>query len=90
MSAADASVASIVVRQPRTTLSPRFLLSELRLMFGRRRNQAGLAALAALPIFISIAVKTTLSQPGPGAPDFFRSITGNGLFVARADGETAA
>jgi ABC-2 type transport system permease protein len=51
-------------------------------MLGRRRNQAGLAVLAAVPIFISIAVKTTLSQPGQDAPDFFRSITDNGLFVA--------
>jgi ABC-2 type transport system permease protein len=51
-------------------------------MLGRRRNQVGLAVLAAVPIFISIAVKTTLSEPGQDAPDFFRSITENGLFVA--------
>jgi len=65
-------------------VSPRFLLSELRLMFGRRRNQAGLLVLAAVPVFISIAVKSTLSQPGQDAPEFFRSITENGLFVALA------
>ena len=34
------------------------------------------------PIFIAIAVKTTASSPGDDAPDFFRSITENGLFVA--------
>jgi ABC-2 type transport system permease protein len=53
-------------------------------MFGRRRNQAGLLVLAAVPVLIAISVKSTLSQPGADAPDFFRSITENGLFVALA------
>jgi ABC-2 type transport system permease protein len=82
MSVADRT--STVVRRPGAPLSPRFLLSELRLIFGRRRNQAGLVVLAGVPILISIAVKSTLSQPGQDAPTFFRSITGNGLFVALA------
>lgn len=83
MSVADASPTT-VARAPRSALSPRFLVSELRLILGRRRNQAGLLVLAAVPVFIAIAVKSTLSQPGQDAPDFFRSITGNGLFVALA------
>ncbi len=83
MSVAEAPRASIV-RRPRAMLSPRFFLSELRLMFGRRRNQAGLLVLAAVPVLISISVKSTLSHPGQDAPDFFRSITENGLFVALA------
>jgi|SRR4051812_10689912 ABC-2 type transport system permease protein len=66
------------VRRPST----RFLRSELRLIFRRRRNQIGLLVLAAVPIFIAIAVKSTASSPGDDAPDFFRSITENGLFVA--------
>ena len=37
-------------------------------MTGRRRNQAGLLVLAAVPAFIAISVKTTLSQPGADAP----------------------
>jgi ABC-2 type transport system permease protein len=82
MSAAE--VVSAVGRRPVARVSPRFLLSELRLMMGRRRNQVGLAVLAAVPILIAIAVKSTLSQPGQDAPDFFRSITQNGLFVALA------
>ena len=53
-------------------------------MVGRRRNQAGLLVLAAVPVLISISVKSTLSQPGQDAPNFFRSITENGLFVALA------
>jgi ABC-2 type transport system permease protein len=83
MSVADASTTT-VVRAPRAAWSPRFFLSELRLMFGRRRNQAGLLVLAAVPVLIAVSVKSTLSQPGQDAPDFFRSITENGLFVALA------
>ena len=83
MSVAEVSTTT-VVRAPRAALSPRFFLSELRLMFGRRRNQAGLLVLAAVPVLIAISVKSTLSQPGQDAPDFFRSITENGLFVALA------
>jgi ABC-2 type transport system permease protein len=65
-------------------VSTRFLRSELRLIFLRRRNQAGLLVLAAVPVLISVAVK--LSSPGrdEGGPDFFGSITENGLFVALA------
>jgi ABC-2 type transport system permease protein len=83
MSVADASPTT-VDRSPRAAWSPRFFLSELRLMVGRRRNQAGLLVLAAVPVLISVSVKSTLSQPGQDAPDFFRSITGTGLFVALA------
>jgi ABC-2 type transport system permease protein len=69
--------------RPRRHASTRFLRSELRLIFGRRRNQAGMAILAVVPIIIAIAVK--LSTPGPGrGPDFFASITSNGLFVSLA------
>jgi ABC-2 type transport system permease protein len=76
--------ASPVVHRSPASASPRFLLSELRLVMGRRRNQAGLLVLAAVPILISIAVKTSVSKPGQDAPNFFRSITDNGLFVALA------
>ncbi len=67
----------------------RLLRSELWLIFGRRRNWAGLAVLAAVPIIVAIATK--VSPPtGPGGgeggngPDFFTSITSNGIFVALA------
>jgi ABC-2 type transport system permease protein len=80
MSAAEVAILPDVrpVRRP----SSRLLRSELRLIFRRRRNQIGLLVLAAVPILIAIAVKSTASQPGDDAPDFFRSITENGLFVA--------
>jgi ABC-2 type transport system permease protein len=70
--------------RPRRRWSTRFLRSELRLIAGRRRNQAGLAVLAAVPIVMAIAVK--LSSPsGPDeGPNFLSSITSNGLFVPLA------
>ncbi len=79
------SVAEQTLTPARGALSTRFLRSELRLMFGRRRNLAGLVVLAAVPVLISVAVK--LSSPTAdrgGGPDFFGSITENGLFVALA------
>jgi ABC-2 type transport system permease protein len=79
-----AEQAAVATRRPRAAFSSRFFRSELRLMMGRRRNQVGLVVLAAVPVLIAISVKSTLSQPGPDAPDFFRSITDNGLFVALA------
>jgi ABC-2 type transport system permease protein len=67
-------------------VSTRFLRSELWLIFGRRRNWAGLAVLASVPIIIAVAVK--VSPPGGGGggdgPDFVGAITNNGLFVALA------
>ena len=69
--------------RPLRHLSTRFLRSELRLIFGRRRNQAGLGILALVPLMIAITVKVSTPSPGRG-PDFFASITSNGLFVALA------
>ncbi|MGH3445754.1 MAG: ABC transporter permease [Nocardioidaceae bacterium] len=70
----------------RPRVSTRFLGSELRLIFGRRRNIAGLGVLAAVPILIAVAIKVNASSPSPdqGGPTFFTSITENGLFVALA------
>ena len=59
----------------------RFFWSEVRLIAGRRRNQAGLAVLAAVPVVVAFAVKASAPRPGRG-PDFLSSITSNGLFVA--------
>lgn len=64
-------------------LSLRFLSSELRIILGRRRNLAGLAVLAVVPILLAIAVRVE-SPGGGGGPDFISAITGNGLFVAFA------
>ncbi len=62
----------------------RFLRSELRLILSRRRNKAGLAVLAALPVVMAIAVKlANPSSEGEGA-GFLSQIVGNGFFVALA------
>lgn len=76
-----ASPGSPATAEPVRRFSPRFFLSEIRLVLRRRRNQAGLLVLAAVPILIAVAVRTTGSDGGDG-PDFFASITQNGLFVA--------
>jgi ABC-2 type transport system permease protein len=72
--------------RPARRFSTRLLRSELMLIFGRRRNLAGMVVLAAVPIIIAVAMK--VSSPsrdgGGGGPDFFSSITDNGLFVALA------
>jgi len=66
-------------------VSSRFLRSELRLIGVRRRNQVGLAALAAVPIVLAVAMKVTTPGRGDGGgPDFFAQITGNGFFVPLA------
>src|SRR4051812_1944350 len=64
-------------------ISLRFLASELRIIGGRRRNLAGLAVLAVVPIVLAIAVRVSAPDSGRG-PDFVSAITGNGLFVAFA------
>jgi len=64
-------------------VSSRFLRSELWLIFGRRRNWAGLAVLAAVPVIMAVAVRIAAPQPGDG-PDFLSNIVTNGLFVAFA------
>ncbi len=63
--------------------SLRLYRSELRLIVGRRRNQAGVAVLAAVPVIMAIAVK--VSEPGRGGgPTFLDEVTSNGLFVPLA------
>jgi ABC-2 type transport system permease protein len=67
-------------------LNTRLLRSELRLIFGRRRNQAGLLVLAAVPILIAVAVKiaSPSAEEAADGPDFLGAIAGNGMFVALA------
>src|SRR4051812_36849569 len=79
------SVAEIALPKSRRA-SSRLLRSELGLVFGGRRNWAGWAVLAAVPIIIAVAVKLSPPSDGGGGdgPNFFASITENGLFVALA------
>jgi len=66
----------------RWSLRTRLFRSELWLIFGRRRNWVGLAVLCTVPILINVASK--ISDSTNGGPDFFASITSNGLFAALA------
>jgi ABC-2 type transport system permease protein len=73
----------LVGSPPRARVSTRFLRSELKIIFGRRRNIAGLGVLAVVPVILAISVR--LSSPsGDGGVDIISGITGNGLFVAFA------
>ena len=66
-------------------MSTRFLRSELTLIFGRRRNIAGMAVLAVVPIIIAFAVKYSGSRRGGGGDGgFIGQATNNGLFVGLA------
>jgi ABC-2 type transport system permease protein len=65
----------------------RFFGSELRLVFGRRRNQLLLLVVALFPLLIGIGLKVASPHPngqsGPnGATGFFDQLAGNGVFLA--------
>lgn len=59
----------------------RMVRSEMRLVFGRRRNQVLLAALGCVPIMIGTAVRISGDGEGGGGPPFLNQITTNGLFL---------
>ncbi|WP_440709468.1 ABC transporter permease [Herbiconiux sp. YIM B11900] len=68
------------LRRPRRAVGFGFFLSELGLLFRRRRTWAMLGALAAVPILIAVAIRLTDGGDGRG-PAFLDRITQNGLFV---------
>jgi len=82
MSVADATPALIAPARSRpVAASVRLLRSELRLIAGRRRNQAGILVLASVPVLVALALKFSQPREGRG-PDFISSATSNGIFVA--------
>jgi ABC-2 type transport system permease protein len=81
MSVDDLPVVTVEQRSPVGLASLRLLRSELHLIMGRRRNQAGMLVLAAVPILIAVALKFSQPKAGRG-PDFLSSATSNGIFVA--------
>jgi ABC-2 type transport system permease protein len=57
--------------------------SELGVLFRRWRTWAMLAALAAVPVLIALAVRLTAEEVEPGdGPPFLDRVTQNGLFIA--------
>jgi ABC-2 type transport system permease protein len=69
----------------------RFFRSELRLVFGRKRNLVLLVVTAAFPVLIGVALKLAAPHPGGGGggnggPNsgaaFFNQLAGNGVFLS--------
>jgi ABC-2 type transport system permease protein len=80
MSSADALV--LPVARPYRRVSTRLLRSELRLLFGRRRNQILLVVLALVPVLIGVAIRVSTGEAEPGeGPPFLDRVSGNGLFL---------
>ncbi|MBN9629154.1 MAG: ABC transporter permease [Actinobacteria bacterium] len=77
--AVERPAVSVGVRRERPSAGWALLGSELSVMFRRWRTWAMLAALAAVPILIAVAVRVTGRGRGPA---FLDQITSNGLFVA--------
>jgi ABC-2 type transport system permease protein len=64
----------------------RLLMSEMRLIVGRRRNQAGIAVLMLIPVIMTLALKVSSDggDAGDGGPLFLAAAINNGYFVALA------
>lgn len=78
------SVAEAGVRRRRWA-DTRLFASELHLMFGRRRNQVGLAVLFGLVVMLGVALKVSaLRHPGTRGGDLFSLVAGNGVFLGFA------
>jgi len=63
----------------------RFFRSELRLVFGRRRNLWILAVAGAFPVLIGIGLRLATHQGNSGGPDgvaFISQLAGNGVFLS--------
>ncbi|MCW2613330.1 MAG: transporter permease [Frankiales bacterium] len=79
MSSAD----TVLLDRPGVSLSARLLRSELRLVFGRRRNQVLLVVLALVPVLVGVAIRVSSAEVEPGeGPPFIDRVSGNGLFLA--------
>lgn len=67
------------------SLSLSLMLSELQVMFTRRRTWAMLAAIALIPILLALAVYLSADRLAPGeGPPFVDRVTQNGLFTGFA------
>jgi ABC-2 type transport system permease protein len=80
MSSADTLERAPAVRRRPST---RLLRSELRLVFGRRRNQILLLVLALVPVLVGVAIRVSTGEAEPGeGPPFLDRVSGNGLFLS--------
>jgi ABC-2 type transport system permease protein len=73
----------VAERRSRPAAGWTLLASEISVLYRRWRTWAMLAALAAIPILIAVAVRVTTETPASGrGPAFLDRIVQNGLFVA--------
>lgn len=83
MSLAEAPAAPVTAPAP--VAWSRLLRSELRLVFGRRRNQVLLVGLALVPLLLGTVLFVTRDSALSGqGPSFVGQVTGNGLFLVIA------
>ena len=79
------SVADATAWPRRSVAMGRLIASELRLVFGRRRNQVGLATLFGLVVVLGVALKISAARhPGSRAGDLIAAVAGNGIFLGFA------
>ncbi|HWU57373.1 MAG TPA: ABC transporter permease subunit [Microbacteriaceae bacterium] len=82
MSQTDSSAqAALNARRAHPSAGFALIASELSVLYRRRRTWAMLAALAAVPILIAVAVRVTSRSSAGRGPAFLDQITHNGLFV---------
>jgi ABC-2 type transport system permease protein len=81
MSQAEAAVPVFAVAPRRRGATRRLLLSEIGMVFRRRRNLALLALLAAAPLAIGVAIKVNHHGRRGGGPEFIGQVTDNGVFL---------
>lgn len=82
MSTSELTLGRPVPLAPRR-VGARLLRSELRLVFGRRRNLGMLAVLAGAPILLGVIVRVASPAPGAGPP-LLSQVTQNGFFLGLA------
>lgn len=62
----------------------RLFRSELGLTFRRRRNQALIVLLGAVPVMVGIALRLSDPRGGDGGPNLVNQVAGNGVFLSVA------
>ena len=83
MSRSDMSALPDAVFRSRPALGLPLLVSEISVLFRRRRTWAMLASLALIPVLIALAVRLTSSRPPSGRGHaFLDQVSQNGLFVS--------
>lgn len=85
MSTAEPAVAAVpTAGASRGGLGLALVVTEITVLFRRKRTLAMLAALAAVPVLVAVAVRLSSARASGRGPSFVEGITGNGLFVGIA------